>query len=201
MKKLLIIPLLLFVLHSFAQELRPIRITGLIIDAETGDPVPYASVQLKGRTFGTSTDVNGNFNILMQKTDTLIFSSIGYEKAYFTPVTNLDKSDYTLLQLLVRDTLELEEVTVFPWPDWNDFQKAFLKEIPPAGPVDHRYHVQREIDNISKKEYETNKFMYDQMRYQRLYDLNGIIPPNNFLNPVNWTNFIYELQKSRKNKK
>lgn len=44
---------------AFAQR----KVTGVVIDAETGEPVVGASVLVKGTTVGAATDVNGNFTI------------------------------------------------------------------------------------------------------------------------------------------
>ena len=38
-------------------------VKGKVTDAETGDPIPFASVLLKGTSVGKSTDFEGNFII------------------------------------------------------------------------------------------------------------------------------------------
>ncbi len=200
MKYFLAILLFFQILLTTAQELKPLAITGVILDMENRAPIPSVNIQIKGTVFGTSSDINGHFTLIIQRTDTLVFTSVGYEKSYFTLDAKLQKSQYTLVQLMIRNTLQLDEVDIFPWPDWKDFEKAFLQNTDQKRTIDWNLEVTKTLESVSEKEYETNKFMYDQMRYQRLYDLNGIVPPNNFLNPVNWTNFIYELQKSQSKK-
>lgn len=199
MKHLYVLLFILSHINVLCQHIKPVAISGVILDVENQAPIPSVNIQIKGTVFGTSSDLNGHFTIIMQRSDTLVFSSIGYEKSYFNFDPNLQKDRYTLIQLMKKDTLQLEEVVIFPWPDWDDFERAFLKS-PNMKQPDRNLEVKKKLEFISKEEYETNKFMYDQMRYQRLYDLNGIIPPNNFLNPVNWTNFIYEIQKSNTKK-
>ena len=69
---------LLFVLTaglSFAQNR---QITGTVIDASTGEPVAFASVQLKGTMTGTTTNESGKYTINAPGNGTLIFSFIGY---------------------------------------------------------------------------------------------------------------------------
>lgn len=200
MKLILTIFFVSFTTILFSQNNKAVSILGVVLDAENRVPIPSVNVVLKGTLFGTSTDLNGHFTIIMQRTDTLVFSSIGYEKSYFTFDATLEKDGYTLVQLLVKNTLQLQEVIVFPWPEWEVFERAFLKNTPTTLPLNRALEVKKTLAEVSEIEYQTNKFMYDQMRYQKLYDLNGIVPPNNFLNPVNWTNFIYELQKSNSNK-
>lgn len=62
---------------AFAQS--RITVTGNVTDASTGEPVPFASIQVKGTTQGVSTDAEGIYSITVPADGTLIFSSIGYE--------------------------------------------------------------------------------------------------------------------------
>lgn len=53
---------------------------GKVTDAETGDPIPFASVYFLGTTIGVATDFDGFYKIEGDaKTDTLVVSYIGYE--------------------------------------------------------------------------------------------------------------------------
>ena len=54
-------------------------LTGRVTDAQTGDPVPFASVAIKGTTVGTSTNFEGFYNLkTTQKGDSLSVGSMGY---------------------------------------------------------------------------------------------------------------------------
>ncbi|MCR5393974.1 MAG: TonB-dependent receptor [Bacteroidales bacterium] len=52
--------------------------TGTVTDAN-GEPIPGASIRVKGTTQGIMTDVDGNFAIKCEKGQTLIVSFVGYE--------------------------------------------------------------------------------------------------------------------------
>ncbi len=54
-------------------------IKGKVTDSQTGDPIPFASVLLKGTSIGISTDFEGNY-LLQPKnlTDSLVVSYLGY---------------------------------------------------------------------------------------------------------------------------
>ncbi len=52
--------------------------TGTVTDAN-GDPIPGASIRIKGTTQGIMTDVDGNFALKCEKGQTLIVSFVGYE--------------------------------------------------------------------------------------------------------------------------
>lgn len=61
-------------------------IEGKVTDAETGDPIPFASVYFLGTTIGVATDFDGFYKLVGDaESDTLVVSYIGYEtkkKAY-----------------------------------------------------------------------------------------------------------------------
>ncbi len=60
---------------AFAQNL---TVKGVVTDASTGGPVPFASIQIKGTMTGASADADGQFTINVPADGTLVFSSIGY---------------------------------------------------------------------------------------------------------------------------
>jgi iron complex outermembrane receptor protein len=54
-------------------------ISGTVMDAGLGDPVPGATVMVKGTTRGTATDVDGKFTLPLQPEDqVLVISFVGY---------------------------------------------------------------------------------------------------------------------------
>lgn len=55
-----------------------ITVTGSVTDASNGEPVPFASIQLKGTMTGANTDLDGKYSISVPANGTLIFSSVGY---------------------------------------------------------------------------------------------------------------------------
>ncbi len=62
---------------AFAQNQ---TVTGLVTDASTGEPIPFASIQVKGTMTGASSDALGLYSINVKSKDAvLIFSSVGYE--------------------------------------------------------------------------------------------------------------------------
>ncbi len=71
-----LIPLILFlgtVNFSMAQE-----VTGTVVD-DTGQPLPGASVVIKGTSTGTTTNFDGEYTIGASIGDTLVFSFVGFE--------------------------------------------------------------------------------------------------------------------------
>lgn len=54
-------------------------ISGKIVDASTGETVPFASVVVKNTMNGTASDAQGNYSINASAKATLVFSAIGYK--------------------------------------------------------------------------------------------------------------------------
>ncbi len=65
-------------LSAYAQTL---TVTGTVTDSATGEPVPAASVIVKGAAtaYGVATDIDGHYSINVASNAVLSFSSIGYE--------------------------------------------------------------------------------------------------------------------------
>ena len=107
-----------------AQDL---TLQGKVRDAETGEPLPYASIYVPaGR--GTLTNAEGNFSLSVGSQDVLTFSFIGYEKLKLK-ATNVPR--VVKLKPFARD---LKEVVVVPVDEWdvvkqviNNMKKDFSK--------------------------------------------------------------------------
>ena len=58
-----------------------VDIKGVVIDKQTGDPLPGANVFIKGTTFGAATDLNGKFIFSFDPMETfyLTASFMGYK--------------------------------------------------------------------------------------------------------------------------
>ena len=101
--------LLIFCYPVFAQNTTsPAQVKGKVIDAETGKPLPNASVYLNGTYKGTVTDTAGKFSLTATKSNTpLVISHIGFELQL---VTNYGDKDIAIT-LKHKNNL-LREVTI-----------------------------------------------------------------------------------------
>ncbi len=82
-------------------------ISGLVTEAESGLPVPGATVLVKGSTNGVVSDGSGHYSIRAASDATLECSCLGYE-AIEVPVSGRGKIDFAL----VLDTEMIEETVV-----------------------------------------------------------------------------------------
>ncbi len=69
-----------------------LRVSGTVISGDVGKSLPGVSIIIKGKGEGTTTDIEGNYSILVDEGSTLQFSFIGYEsrEVVITNQTNLD---------------------------------------------------------------------------------------------------------------
>ena len=85
------------------------QLSGVVIDAETGEPIPYASVVYRGHNVAKVSDINGQFSITRHEGWNLTVSSIGYkERIIRISAKTRDNQKITLKP----DKQQLEEVTV-----------------------------------------------------------------------------------------
>ncbi|GAP69557.1 conserved hypothetical protein [Bacteroidales bacterium 6E] len=83
------------------------RVSGRVLDSKTSEPLPGASVMVKGSTIGTATDVNGAYSLsIPSRANILVISYIGYRQTE-APV-NSAQMDFWL----ETDERGLEEVVV-----------------------------------------------------------------------------------------
>lgn len=109
MKKILSFFAATFVMLAFTNLLsaRGLTVKGEITDESTGEPVPFASVMVKGTMNGVSSNGNGLYSIYTSESDTLVFSAIGY-KDLVVPI----KGRAAINVSLSTDTQTLDETIV-----------------------------------------------------------------------------------------
>lgn len=104
MRKILSL-LAVLVLLSVLATAQTRLITGQVKD-DQGEPIPFATVTIKGTNKGVTTDANGNFRIAATAGDVLVFSAVGAEKSEATVGTA------DVLSATLKKTGALQEVVV-----------------------------------------------------------------------------------------
>ena len=180
---------------AFAQSDKSLQITGVVLDAETLEPIPFTSVLIRDASSGTVADNNGYFSFLAQAGDTITFRSIGYQNRVFIIPNIKAGKTYSMIELMVKENLLLDEVTVYALPEEADFAKTILKKELTPTQKKQLVTFKNDLDKILEAQTNEHPDYYQQYRYAKLYDLTGVVPPNNFLNPMTWTNFIRDWKK------
>jgi hypothetical protein len=93
---------------------------GIVVDSITLNALPNVSVKLKGTLYGTITNANGVFTIKVKETDSLVFSSIGYDRLELPVYFGED----VMFVRLTQQVIMLREVTITGRPE------AAKKELP-----------------------------------------------------------------------
>ncbi|RMH61842.1 MAG: TonB-dependent receptor [Calditrichaeota bacterium] len=103
---------LLYALSVFAGTTG--KISGVVTDKATGDPLPGVNVLLDGTLMGASTDVDGSFVILHVPagTYTVIFNYVGYNEVKVENVRVVPDITKRLDMQLAQTTLELDQEIV-----------------------------------------------------------------------------------------
>jgi len=131
---------------------------GIVVDSITLNAIPNVSVKLKGTLYGTITNVNGVFSIKVKETDTLVFSSVGFDRValpvYF--------GDDVMFVRLTQQVIMLREVTITGRPEAAKKQLPSLKlkskSLPWAGAMPNSGGgAAVNLDYFSKREREKRK--------------------------------------------
>lgn len=89
-------------------------LSGVVVDANSGETLPGANVSIQGTTVGTATDLNGRYRItgIEEGEYDIVFSFIGFAQKTITGV-EIDDGEVTKLDVsLEEQTSELDEVVV-----------------------------------------------------------------------------------------
>ena len=89
-------------------------VAGVVVDGETGDPLPGANVSIEGTTTGTATDLNGRYKIagLEAGSYNVVFSFIGFQQKTVTGVDVQAGQTTTVDITLNPESEQLDEVII-----------------------------------------------------------------------------------------
>ncbi|MCF8379306.1 MAG: SusC/RagA family TonB-linked outer membrane protein [Bacteroidales bacterium] len=104
---ILFISCLLPLNSGFSQDLQNLTISGIVTDANSGDPLPGAAILIKGTQNGTISSLDGSFSIIAPVNSILVCSFIGYE-----PFEKLIDSSGSLDIKLQESAQDMAEVVV-----------------------------------------------------------------------------------------
>ncbi|MDQ3101966.1 MAG: carboxypeptidase-like regulatory domain-containing protein [Bacteroidota bacterium] len=161
-------------------------------------PVPFTNILVKHTYRGTMSDVYGYFSFVAQEGDTILFSAVGFQRSQYVIPDSLNESKYSMIHVMGRDTIQLRELAVYPWPSKEQFREAFLNLRLPDDDFQLAMRnmspaemVQR-MENLPPDAYQS--FQYQMaMDQTRLY-YSGGTPSINLFNPIAWAQFVQAWQ-------
>lgn len=171
-----------------------VQLFGVVMTADSLDGIPAVSVTVKGGNRGTVSNNDGVFSIAVLKGDEVEFSHVSFKTKVTKVPKNLEGTQYSIVQLMVKDTAYLPVAIIRPRPTKEQFARDFVnvriaedemeiirkantKEMQAAvmkrTPYDGREMTNRQLDQV-----------FQRARYQ------GQVPPMNIFNPAAWAEFI-----------
>mmetsp|Transcript_27962 Transcript_27962/g.37323 ORF Transcript_27962/g.37323 Transcript_27962/m.37323 type:complete len:221 (+) Transcript_27962:375-1037(+) len=178
-----------------------IQISGVVINEETLDPLSYTTVYDKTIGRGVISDYYGYFSTIVFPGDTLIFSYFGFQTSTYIVPDTLSEKRYSIIHLMQQDTLNLPEITVYPWPSREDFARAFIEMRPYDDDITR---AQRELSGeslafVAARLEGDASLAYGNTQNQYLTQIytNRQLPANNLFNPYAWSKLIKDWKEGK----
>ncbi|MFY7990813.1 MAG: carboxypeptidase-like regulatory domain-containing protein [Fluviicola sp.] len=173
---------------------RLIQLSGVVVSADSLNEMPYATVFDKTVRRGTIADIYGFFSMVVQPGDTILFKYYGHKPSSFIVPDTLKEDRYSIIHMMEIDTLQLQEVVIYPWPSKEAFAQAFVEMNPYE---DAMLRAQRllsgqSLANMANGVSSDASISYGNVMTQqntRLYTM-GQSPVNNLMNPFAWATFL-----------
>jgi CarboxypepD_reg-like domain len=173
-----------------------VQFSGLVVTEERGQmvPVPYANIFVPQRKTGTTANYQGFFSIVVEKGESINFTALGFRKSIYTIPQSLTEQRYSLVQIMSRDTILLDEAIIFPWPSRDHLKTEFL-----AMNVTDQLQ-KRAMENLAAETLERVRevtpfdgretgSMYLRQQAKNYYYY-GQTPPMNIFSPTAWQQFF-----------
>ncbi len=125
---MLIILSAMLIANTNAQEKKLIQFSGIVIHADSLEPLPFVNVINISRNYkGTYTDMRGFFSLVVSVGDTIQISSLGYKKQELVIPKDLANNTLSAIFKLKIDAIDLPMVYIFPFATIEQFKQAFIK--------------------------------------------------------------------------
>jgi len=144
-----------------AQQTAPIRVSvsGIITDSISGEPIEFMTLQEKGTTNGTISNLDGAFYLILRSNSTLVISSVGYKTKEVKVGSKSEKLDIKM----VPSDYELSEVIVKPKREHYrrrnnpsvELAKNVIAHRNDHPITDHDYY---QVDRLERTTYSFNNF-------------------------------------------
>jgi hypothetical protein len=171
-----------------------VQLYGVIMTADSLVGIPAVSVMVKGQNRGTITNNQGVFSIVVLKGDQVEFTHVTYKPKTITIPRNLEGNQYSVVQLMVADTVYLPATIIRPRPTPQQFARDFVTTKVP----DDNIEIARQNTEAAKRRVllktvpgdggEATRIQLNKVANRAVYS--GQIPPMNIFNPAAWAEFI-----------
>lgn len=200
MKKtlLLILGFSLIVIKSQAQfetvKDSVVQLFGIVMTADSLKGIEAVSITIRGSHRGTVTNSQGVFSIVVLKGDVIDFTHVQYKPKTVTIPKNLEGNQYSVVQLMVEDTVYLPATIIRPRPSPEQFARDFVNTKVPDDDIE----IARQNNSATKRRVlmkttpgdggEATSMQMRNVATKATYQ--GQTPPMNIFNPAAWSEFI-----------
>ena len=203
-----ILTLFLLISYSFKSQTNSslsysqlIQISGVVLDQDSGSRIPYVSILVKGTKKYYMSDQRGFFSLVAYPNDEIEFHSISHKNRTYKINDTLNQKYYSIIQLLAKDTILLQEIEIYPWPSKEEFKHAFLALNLNSTDIDRAENnlLRDELSYLERNQNSSSSENYKyvmQAYYTKIYSV-GQQPMNNLLNPIKWAQFIDAWRKGK----
>lgn len=189
------------------KEKHLVQFSGLVVTEERGQmvPVPYANIFIPQRKTGTTANYQGFFSIVVEKGESVNFTALGFRKSTFTIPQSLTEERYSLVKIMSRDTILLDEAIIFPWPSRDHFKTEFLAmnvtdELQKRAMENLAAETLEKVREVTPFDGRETGSMYLRQQAKNYYYY-GQTPPMNIFNPVSWQKFFQSWKEGDYKKK
>ena len=171
-----------------------VQLFGIVMTSDSLIGIPAVSITIKGQNRGTMTNNQGVFSIFVLKGDVIDFTHVSYKPKEITIPRNLEGNQYSVVQLMVADTIYLPATIIRPRPTPQQFARDFVN----TKVNDDDIEVARKNTDAAKRRVlmrtvpgdgaEATQIQFRNLANRATY--NGQVPPMNIFNPAAWAEFI-----------
>lgn len=171
-----------------------VQLYGVVMTADSLQGIGGVSVVVKGQNWGTVSSGQGVFSMVVLKGATIEFTSVGYKpKAILIP-KDIEGNQYSVIQLMVNDTVYLAATIIKAKPTREQFERDFINTQVP----DDNLTIARKNNDESKRRLLMESMPRDGREAANTYLSKqasksyyaGQAPPQNIFSPFAWADFI-----------
>lgn len=171
-----------------------LQFSGIVLTSDSLSVVPFVNIYVKNTGRGTMSDIYGFFSFVAKKGDEISFSYMGFKTSTFIIPDTIIGQHFSMIKLLINDTLHLSETIIYPWPTKEQFKEAFLKLKIPDDQIEiarknFALAQKRAFDVDYKMDGSMNFRNYVDQQTSKLYYI-GQQKPISLFNPMAWAQFI-----------
>jgi hypothetical protein len=171
-----------------------VQLYGYVMTADSLEGIPAVSVVVKGQNRGTITNNQGVFSIVVLKGDQIEFTHVSYKPKTITVPRDMAGNQWSVVQLMVKDTVYLPATIIKPRPTPEQFARDFVNAKVPDDDIE----TARKNTDVAKRRVlmkttpgdggEATALQFRNIAQKATY--RGQIPPMNIFNPAAWADFI-----------